>query len=292
MRIDLHTHSTASDGTLSPGALVRAAAAAGLDVVALTDHDTAAGWAEAEAAALDTGIGLVRGLEVSTRHAGQGVHLLAYLVDPTYPPLVEALARILDGRNSRVPAILERLRAAGVDIDVHDVRRVSPRTTATGRPHVADALVALGVVADRDEAFTRFLAPGRPGYVERYAAPLTEMVELVVAAGGVPVLAHPWGRHDPEGLREPGLAALQQAGLAGLEVDHQDHPPAVREELRGIAANLGLLVTGASDHHGVGKADHELGCHTTAPDQLDALLDLARRTAALSGRMAPTVVGR
>ena len=292
MRIDLHTHSTVSDGTLSPADLVRAAAAAGVDVLAITDHDAAAGWAAAEQVAREEGIGLVRGMEISTRHAGQGVHLLAYLVDPTYPPLVAALAAILDGRNSRVPAILARLRQAGIDIDVHDVRRVAAGATATGRPHIADALVDLGVVADRDEAFARFLSPGRPGYVDRYAAPLADVLPLVVEAGGVPVLAHPWGRHDPAALQEDGLAALQELGLAGLEVDHQDHPPATRDALRGIAGNLGLLVTGASDYHGVGKLDHELGCNLTAPPQFEALVELAETTGRASARPTPRVVTR
>jgi 3',5'-nucleoside bisphosphate phosphatase len=290
VRIDLHAHSTASDGTQRPAELVRAAADAGLDVVAITDHDTAAGWAEAEAAALQSGIGLVRGMEISTRHQGQGAHLLGFLVDPTYPPLVSSLARILDGRNSRVPAILERLRSLGVAITVQDVRRVSGSTMATGRPHVADALVLLGVVADRDEAFARFLSPGRPAYVDRHAPALSDMIPLVVAAGGVPVLAHPWGRTDPTGLDEPGLAALQDLGLAGLEVDHQDHSPEVRARLRSVAGNLGLIVTGASDHHGDGKTDHPLGCNTTAPAAYDALLALADETRTRSGRMAPGVV--
>jgi len=290
VRIDLHTHSTASDGTQRPRDLVRAAAGAGLDVVAITDHDTAAGWGEAEAAAEECGVALVRGMEISTRHAGQGVHLLAYLVDPTFPPLVAALSRILDGRNSRVPAILERLRTVGIDIDVHDVRRVASNTTATGRPHIADALIDLGVVADRNEAFLRFLSPGRPAYVDRYAASLTDMIDLVVSAGGVSVLAHPWGRHDPGALGLLGLAELRDAGLGGLEVDHHDHAPAMREELRGIAVELGLVVTGASDHHGDGKTDHELGCFTTAPEQYDELLARADRARLASGRMTPGVV--
>ncbi|MFN8193633.1 MAG: PHP domain-containing protein [Nocardioidaceae bacterium] len=290
MRIDLHTHSDVSDGTLTPDALVRAAATAGIDVLGLTDHDTAAGWAEAEAAALETGVTLVRGLEISTRWAGRGVHLLAYLADPTHPPLVEALARILDGRSSRVPAILERLRGLGIDIDAADVRRVSAHARATGRPHIADALVDLGVVADRTTAFDRYLSPGRPAYVDRYAAPLEEMLALVTAAGGVAVLAHPWARHDPSALDSDGLETLRALGLAGVEVDHQDHAPATRERLRDVAGELGLLVTGASDFHGAGKTDHELGCNTTAPEELERLLDLAAATGRASGRMTPQVV--
>lgn len=281
-RIDLHTHSRASDGTQSPTELMAAAAAAGLDVVALTDHDSTAGWDEATAAAAHAGVTLVRGLEISTRYDGLGVHLLGYLPDPAYPPLVAALDRILDGRTSRVPAVVERLRAIGIEITEADVEAEAGDSVATGRPHIADALVHLGVVADRDEAFTRFLAAGRPGYVDRYAADLRAMVGIVVAAGGVPVIAHPWGRgNDLATLGEGELADLAVLGLAGLEVDHQDHDAAARAALRGIARNLDLIVTGSSDHHGTGKVDHPLGCNTTAPAELERLLAQAERNAAL-----------
>jgi predicted metal-dependent phosphoesterase TrpH len=169
VRIDLHTHSRASDGTQSPAEVMRAAADAGLDVVALTDHDTSQGWAEAAEAAAEVGVDLVPGIEISTVFEGRGVHLLAYLPDPADPELLTALDRVLAGRNSRVPAILQRLSEAGVVVTADDVRRVATGTPATGRPHVADALVALGVVADRAEAFERFLNPGRPGYASRPA---------------------------------------------------------------------------------------------------------------------------
>ena len=166
----------------------------GLDVVALTDHDTAQGWGEATEAAQRLGLDLVLGIEVSTRYVRAGVHLLAYLPDPEDPALAGALGRVLDGRNSRVPAILANLRAVGIEVTEEDVRRVASGTPATGRPHVADALVARGVVADRAEAFERYLNPGRPGYASRYAAELEDIVPMVVAAGGVPVVAHPWAR--------------------------------------------------------------------------------------------------
>jgi predicted metal-dependent phosphoesterase TrpH len=291
VRIDLHTHSRASDGTQTPEELVRAGVAAGLDVLAVTDHDTASGWATAERAARETGLDLVRGMEISTRHDGRGVHLLAYLPDPTYPPLVTELARILEGRTSRLPAMIERLRELGVDIQADDVRRVAGGTAATGRPHVADALVALGVVADRTEAFIRYLNPGRPAHADRYAADLETMIRVVGEAGGVTVIAHPWGRHG--GLERPDeatLAALAANGLSGIEVDHQDHDAGARERLRAIAGNLGLVVTGSSDYHGTGKVDHELGCNTTAPEEYHRLLELAAAAAARSGRTVPAVV--
>ena len=290
MRIDLHTHSDRSDGTTSPRAVVLAAAAAGLDVVALTDHDTSAGWDEAAAAVPESGVVLVRGMEISCKHAGRALHLLAYLPDPDHEGLREELRLILDGRDDRMPRICAQLRAVGIDIDEQQVAAHAVGAAAIGRPHVADALVSLGVVDHRDEAFERYLSPGRPGYVQRYAPPVTRMVGLVRDAGGVPVIAHPWGRTDNAALLENGLAELQQLGLAGLEVDHQDHSPAQRDELRAIAGNLGLLVTGSSDFHGAGKTDHDLGCNTTAPNQLDRLLELAGDAGRTAGRRTPQLL--
>ena len=193
-RIDLHTHSRVSDGTDSPAELVRKAKAAGLDVVALTDHDTAAGWDEARQAADEVGIGFVPGIEMSTRVESSSVHLLAYLLDPTHPPLVAALAEVLSARNARVPAICAKLAELGVPVTEDDVRRHSGAAAATGRPHIADAMVAAGVVASRDEAFAAFLNPGRPAYVRRHAVPVEEAIGHVREAGGVAVIAHPWGR--------------------------------------------------------------------------------------------------
>lgn len=291
MRVDLHTHTRASDGTQSPEELVEAAAAAGLDVLGLTDHDTADGWAAAERAADAAGIALVRGMEISTRLDGRGVHLLAYLPDPTYPPLVALLDEVLEGRNDRVPAVLERLRTVGIDLTEEDVARVSGDAAASGRPHIADALVARGVVRDRDEAFARLLNPGMPAYVDRYAAPLRETIEVVTAAGGVTVIAHAWGRRT---LRVPdaeAIAELAELGLAGLEVDHQDHDERARAELRGIARDLDLVVTGSSDHHGTGKVGHDLACNTTDPEELERLLSLAADARHASGRGAPEPLG-
>jgi len=290
VRIDLHTHSDRSDGTESPAALVRRARDKGIDVLALTDHDTTAGWDEAAAQAAGDGVTLVRGLEISCVFRGYGVHLLAYLPDPTYPPLAEELLRVLAGRNARLPATLQRLRAVGIEIDADDVRRLAGDASAIGRPHVADALVAKGVVANRNEAFERYLGPGGVGYVHRYAADLEEMLELVAGAGGVSVVAHPWAsRYQHEALDRNGLAWLKDAGLVGVEVDHEDHDPATRARLRSLARSLDLVVTGSSDHHGAGKVDHELGCNVTAPDEYARLLELADAAARASGRPAPTV---
>jgi 3',5'-nucleoside bisphosphate phosphatase len=290
VRIDLHTHSRASDGTQTPAELVRAGRAAGLDVLAITDHDTADGWDEAERAARETGLELVRGMEISTLHDGRAVHLLAYLPDPAYPPLDAELRRILDGRSSRLPAMLAQLRGLGIDIDADDVHRVADGTAATGRPHVADALVDLGVVRDRSEAFARFLNPGRPAHARRYAPPVETMIEVVAAAGGATVVAHAWGRHSVERPDEATLAGFADLGLSGLEVDHQDHAPDVRDRLRAIARNLDLVVTGSSDHHGTGKIDHDLGVNTTAPEEYHRLLERAADAAARSGRDVPQLV--
>jgi len=271
VRIDLHTHSRASDGTDTPAGLVHAAAAAGLDVVALTDHDTADGWAEAAEEATRVGIELVPGMEISTVHRGRAVHLLAYFPDPAYPPLAAELARILVGRAARVPTMVDRLNRLGVDITEDDVRLAAAGAAASGRPHVADALVTLGVVPDRTAAFDRYLGWGRPAHVDRYATPLEVAIRAVAGAGGVSVIAHPWGRGGPGGPDEATFAALQELGLAGLEVDHQDHDADARGQLRAIARNLDLVVTGSSDYHGVGKTDHDLGCNTTAPEEYERL---------------------
>ncbi|QNN51755.1 PHP domain-containing protein [Nocardioides mesophilus] len=293
MRIDLHTHSNRSDGTDPPAELVRRARAEGLDVLALTDHDTTHGWAEAAAAAEELGIRLVRGIEISTRYAGSGVHLLAYLPDPDHPELIAQLDRVLDGRNGRLPAILERLARVDIDLDEDDVRRLAGNAAALGRPHVADALVAKGVVASRDEAFARFLGPGGPAYVNRYAPDVRAMIAHVTAAGGVSVLAHPWaGRHEHSALDRAGLAELKEAGLAGIEVDHQDHDALTRQRLRDLAWDLDLVRTGSSDYHGTGKVDHELGCNTTDPGQFERLLELAAAAASRVSGSTPDVVGQ
>lgn len=289
-RIDLHTHSLVSDGTDRPADLVRAAAAHGLDVVALTDHDTSAGWGEAAAAARANGVTFVPGMEISTKHRGRGVHLLAYLVDPTHPDLVDRLGLVVAGRGTRMPAMLEALARLDVHLELDDVRRANPGTDVLGRPHVADALVAAGHVGSRTEAFDRYLGHGRPAYVDRYAVPVAEMVEIVTAAGGVSVVAHAWGRHGAEALTEVDLAMLAGLGLGGLEVDHQDHDPSARERLRAISVDLDLVVTGSSDYHGTGKVDHELGVNTTSEVQYDRLLARAADAAARSGRNVAEVV--
>jgi predicted metal-dependent phosphoesterase TrpH len=277
VRIDLHTHSNRSDGTDSPAELVEKARAAGLDVVALTDHDSTAGWDEAQAAADRVGITLLRGIEISTMLDGVSVHLLGYGFDPEDAPLLAELDRILRGRDDRLPQLLAQLAEHDMPLTQDDVIAQSGNAAASGRPHVADAMVAAGYVADRDEAFRDWLYDDGPAYVERYGAPLLEAVDLVREAGGVSVVAHPWARRGRQVLTAELLSELRARGLAGVEVDHNNHSAPVRAELRELAVDLDLVVTGSSDYHGTGKGpEFHLGANTTAPEELERLLDRPR----------------
>jgi predicted metal-dependent phosphoesterase TrpH len=269
-RIDLHTHSTASDGTDTPAQLVAAAAAAGLDVVALTDHDTTRGWAEA-AAALPAGLSLVRGAEFSCVLGGIPIHLLGYLFDPAHPAIVAEQARLRAARHDRLLAMTGKIADAGYPVDVDAVLALLPDGASAGRPHLARALVGAGVVGSVDEAFARLLYTGSPFYVEKVDTPAVTAVEMVRAAGGVAVFAHPLARRRGRVVDERAVAELAAAGLAGLEVDHPDHTPDDRGLLRRLAAELDLLVTGSSDYHGTNKTT-AIGAETTAPEQFDALV--------------------
>lgn len=266
MRIDLHTHSRASDGTQSPTELVTAARAAALDVVALTDHDTTVGWDEAAAAARDVGIALVRGTEVSARARGVSVHLLSYLQDPAHPALADELDRARESRVHRARHIVERL-ARDVPITWQDVLDQAQDAVVIGRPHIADALVALGVVPDRDAAFAHLLASSGPYHVDHYAPEAPVAVAAIRASGGVPVFAHPAADSRGRIVPDRVFDELAEAGLAGLEVHHRDHGPAQRERLLAVADRLGLLVTGSSDYHGSGKLNL-LGENLTDPQVL------------------------
>lgn len=265
MRIDLHTHSNVSDGTDTPAALVDAARGAGLDVVALTDHDTLAGLPEARERARQVGIELLDGIEVSTQWQGTSVHLLGYGVRDDDEALNAELERLRASRAARIDQFAERFTELGLPLTADEIRAQIAPGASVGRPHVADALVAKGMVADRTEAFERYLADGGPGYVERYATELVQAIALIRAAGGVAVLAHPWGRGTESVLTEPVIAELAEQGLDGIEVRHQDHGPVKRLRLAELAGRLGLLATGSSDYHGTGKVNHDLGVNTTQP---------------------------
>ncbi|MHC5904870.1 PHP domain-containing protein [Streptomyces sp. S6] len=264
MRIDLHCHSTASDGTDTPAELVRGAAAAGLDVVALTDHDTTRGYAEA-VAALPEGLTLVTGAELSCRIDGISMHMLAYLFDPEEPALLAERELVRDDRVPRAQAMVARLQALGVDVSWEQVARIAG-DGSVGRPHVAAALVEAGVVGSVGDAFTeQWLADGGRAHVSKHETDPFEAIRLVKAAGGVTVFAHPAAAKRGLTVPDSTIADLAAAGLDGIEVDHMDHEPATRERLRGLAAELGLLVTGSSDYHGSRKTC-VLGEYTTDPE--------------------------
>jgi len=269
--IDLHLHSTASDGTDTPADVMRAAADAGLDTVALTDHDTTAGWAEAAAAAREVGVVLVPGAEISCRWNGVGVHMLSYLHDPDHPALVAELSRTRDDRLTRARRMVSHI---GSDYDLlweHVLEHVGDDATV-GRPHIADAMVARGLVASRDEAFATVLHNTSRYYRPHHSPEAALVVRAIRDAGGVPVMAHPRAGRRGRLVPDRAISRLAAVGLGGLEVDHRDHDPADREALRGMARELGLVVTGSSDYHGTGKLNR-LGEFTTSPEALAAIVE-------------------
>jgi predicted metal-dependent phosphoesterase TrpH len=278
-RIDLHTHSTTSDGTDTPAQLVATAAAAGVDVLAITDHDTTAGWAEAETA-LPTGMRLVRGAEFScTSPTGRddadvSVHLLGYLFDPTHDAIVREQARLREERHHRLVGMVGKMADAGYPVDVETVFAYLPEGASAGRPHLARALVAAGVVESVNEAFAKLLYTGSPYYVPKTDTPVRTAVEMVRAAGGVAVFAHPLARRRGRVIEPSVLVDLAAAGLGGVEVDHPDHAPEDRELLRALAAEHGLVTTGSSDYHGTNKTT-PIAAETTSVDALDALVERA-----------------
>jgi predicted metal-dependent phosphoesterase TrpH len=276
-RIDLHCHSTASDGTLTPAELVRAGVAAGLDVMAITDHDTTGGWERATAARPES-LRLVRGAELSCRWRGPGMdwpialHLLAYLFDPAEPRLAADLAGLRLDRERRAEKIVGKLRSDGVPITWDEVRDYAAGGSV-GRPHIAQALIRAGLVRTTNEAFaSRWL--GARYFVPKADLDVFEAVRAVRAAGGVPVFAHPRatvrGRVVPDRL----IADLADAGLFGLEADHEDHSPQERAHVRQLAGDLGLVVTGSSDFHGSHKTV-ALGEFTTDPEVFDKIVSAA-----------------
>ncbi|WP_410809998.1 PHP domain-containing protein [Micromonospora sp. 067-2] len=271
-RIDLHTHSTASDGTLSPTELVHAAAQAELDVLAITDHDTTAGW-EPAVRALPPGLRLIRGAELSCRWSGTQppvpLHLLAYLFDADHPELVAELARVRTAREERGERIVTLLRADGIDVSWPEILAGAGGGTV-GRPHIAQALIRAGLVGSTREAF------GPDWLGERYRLPKEDIdvfraIRLVRDAGGVPVFAHPRATRRGRVVPDEVIAELAAAGLAGLEADHEDHSPAEQAHVRALAAELGLLVTGSSDFHGTHKTV-QLGAFGTSVEAYERIV--------------------
>lgn len=281
MTIDLHAHSTASDGTGPPAQVMREAAEADLQVVALTDHDTTAGWAEAATAAEGLGLTLVRGIEISCSREGLSIHLLGYLPDPDHPDLADELRHARESRETRLDRMVARMEADGIPITVEAVRRQVQPGATVGRPHIADALLEVGVVSHRDEAFERFLRNSSPYYVSHYAPDPVRGVEVVLAAGGVPVIAHPFAEQRGRTADDALVEEMAAAGLAGVEAWHPEMTPGAERHAADLAAGLGLLVTGSSDYHGSGKVNR-LGERTTAPEVLEAIVATASGSSLLS----------
>lgn len=264
MRIDLHTHSVVSDGTDTPTRLVLKAMEAGLDVIGVTDHDTFDGVPEAVEAGKRIGVTVLPGIEMSTTFGGRSVHLLGYGCDPYNRELVTELAKIRVARTGRLKAFAERITELGMPLSVDDIAAAAGASPSIGRPHVADAMVAKGYVEHRDDAFDQWLRQDKPGYVPRYACDLERAIALLHDAHGIAVLAHPWGRGNEEVLPGEVIARLAaEHGLDGIEVDHPDHDERARELLFQLGARTGLIRTGSSDYHGLGKRNNPLGACLT-----------------------------
>lgn len=293
--IDLHTHTTASDGRTPPEQLLAEAARAGVTVLGLADHDTTAAWDTVASTVTQTGVSLVRGMEISAKADSVPVHLLGFLFDPASPELVAHCERLRRERESRAREMVARI-ARDVPLQWHDVvaqlfaggsdpvstsvreadatatEREASTSSVIGRPHIADALIANGVAKNRQEAFERFLLPGSPYYVPHYAPQALDVVEWVNRAGGKLVFAHP---DAPQRGKTPShnyLRAMAEAGMFGIEIDHRDNRD--REALARLAGECGLVRTGASDYHGSGKPNR-LGENTTSREALEQLVDKA-----------------
>ena len=272
---DLHLHSACSDGTEAPALVMAAAHRHGLRTAALTDHDTTTGWAEAAEAATSLGMTFLPGMELSARHEWRSVHLLAYLFDPDEASLRAMTDRIRSSRLDRARVMADRI-SRDYDLVWDDIVAQTSDGATVGRPHIADALVARGLVHDRAEAFAGILSPAGDYYVALYAPDPVTAVSLVVGAGGVPIIAHPAGRAGllPSRL----LDRMLDAGLAGFELGHRENlAPGIRT-LRRIADDRGLIVTGSSDYHGLGKPNQP-GENTTADAEVAKIIALASGTA-------------
>ncbi len=246
---DLHAHTTASDGTFTPRQLVELSKQNGLAAIAITDHDTTAGLREATETGRELGIEVVPGIELSTVFEGREVHVLGYFYDPEHEELNQVTTQMREDRITRMDRMITRLQEAGVVIS-REVVVTEAQGVAIGRPHIARVLVRKGYVADIPDAFDKYLGSGRPGYVKRAVMKPEEAVQLIIRAGGSPVIAHP-GLVDKDYLFD----TLVPLGLVGLEAFHPDHPPAKREHYAALATHHGLIATGGSDFHG-GGAEH------------------------------------
>ena len=278
--IDLHSHTTASDGTDTPRELIANAVAAGVTTLAITDPDTTGGWSEAAEAvqASTAGFTLIRGTEFSARYdspdAGRiNLHLLGYLYDPEAAGLKAERLALRESRLHRGEAMVDALAADGYPISWQQVFDIAGGGSV-GRPHIAQALQQAGVVASTDEAFASLLSDSGPYHVAKQDLPVMRAITLIRDAGGVPVIAHPWARRRGHIVDETALRAMVDAGMLGIEVDHVDHAPADRQRLAEVAAELGVFTTGSSDYHGTHKTVR-LGAEQTRPESLDRLTEQA-----------------
>ena len=291
VKIDLHTHSTRSDGLDNPSQLVSNAARAGINVLALTDHDTVSGWDEARSKAQELGVGFVPGIEVTSvsdierfgRTIRISVHLLAYLPDPNHEALAVVLGDTVATREARARAIVDKL-AKELPITWEMVLDHLDKGATIGRPAIADTLVTMKKVSDRSEAFDYYLATDGPFYVSHSTVSTVDAIDLIAQAGGVSVIAHPLKGvgpdTSPEDLPLDHFEEMIQRGLAGIEVYHRDVPEAARSWLLGLASKHDLVVTGSSDYHGVAGKPNQLGENTTSQEMLDRIIKLASGTKA------------
>ena len=276
--IDLHTHTTCSDGTDSPRELVNKAIVQGIEVLGITDHDTTSGWEEATQS-LRGSLQLALGAEISClTNDGISVHMLGLLFDPLHEEMQQVLEETRDGRLPRMRKMIEKMRAEGMDISIEDVEKAMPNGATMGRPHLADALVAKKIVKSRDEAFIDLLHNDSRFYVSHAAPTPVEAIALIRRAGGVAVIAHPFASHRGQILKAEDFIDLVSAGLNGIEVDHRDQNPDERAMLRVIAGELNLVMTGSSDYHGTGKLNSLAENHTSREQwqKLEAQADARR----------------
>jgi predicted metal-dependent phosphoesterase TrpH len=260
--IDIHTHTTCSDGTDTPRELVNKAIVQGLEVLGISDHDTTSGWTEATES-LRGSLKLVLGSEISClTNDGVSVHMLGLLFDAEHKEMQQVLEETRDGRLPRMRKMIEKMRAEGIDISIQDVELAMPAGATMGRPHLADALVAKKIVKSRDEAFVDLLHNESRFYVSHAAPTPVEAISLIRRAGGVAVIAHPFASHRGQILNPEDFSELVAAGLNGIEVDHRDQNPDERAMLRTIAHELNLVITGSSDYHGTGKLNSLAENHT------------------------------
>ena len=272
--IDLHTHTTISDGTDTPAQLINKALASGIKVLALTDHDSIAGWDEARAH-LRPGMDLVLGSEISCQtEDGISVHMLGLLFDSNNKELQDVLAQTRDNRFGRMQRIITRMNDAGIEINMEEVLAQLSEGATLGRPHLADAMVAKGLAKNRDEIFEKWLHNDSPYYVAHYSPTPERAIALIKAAGGVSVIAHPMASLRGRTVSVESFSSYVEAGLDAIEVFHRDHTGDQRNLLSAIVKDLGVLRTGSSDYHGTGKIN-ELAENTTEPDQWQALEALA-----------------